>query len=356
MRSQGSHFSFDGQNIFIGIDAHLKSWTVAILTESGYKERFSQESKAGVLYSHLKNKYPGGNYHSVYESGFSGFSTHYSLVEYGIKNIIVNASDVPTNQKEKVHKTDNVDAMKLAVSLRDGHLEGIYVMSAEESAFREEVRYRGIIVKENTRWKNRIKSYLYRYSIDYPESFKSPGSHWSGKFVQWLKELSQTVLPGLSYYLESYLSQRERLLKIEKHLRELSREERYSSSIKLLMSVPGIGFITAITFLSEIGNVERFKNEREFASYIGIVPTCHDSGDKKCTGEITFRGNKHLSPMLIEAAWTAIRSDIALSACYLKLCKRMTSNDAIIRIARKLSNRMLMVLKKKEMYICGKNN
>jgi Transposase and inactivated derivatives len=356
MRAQGSNFSFDGQNIFIGIDVHLKNWTVSILTGSGYKERFSQESKASVLFSHLQKKYPGGNYYSVYESGFTGFSTHNSLLEYGIKNIIVNASDVPTNQKEKLHKTDNVDVEKLAVSLRDGRLEGIYVMDAEESAFREEVRYRGIIVKENTRRKNRIKSYLYRYGVDYPESFNAPGSHWSGRFVQWLKDLSESSSPGLSYYLESYLFQRERLATIEKHLRVLSKDEKYSSSIKLLMSVPGIGFITAVTFFAEIGNVERFKNEREFSSYIGIIPTCHDSGDKKTNGEMTFRGNKHLSPMLIEASWTAIRSDVALSACYLKLCKRMNTNDAIIRVARKLSNRILMVLKKKEMYKCGKNN
>ena len=132
MRTQGSNFSFHGQNVYIGIDVHQKHWTVAILTQSGYKERFSQESKASILYSHLSKSYQGGNYYSVYESGFTGFSTHYSLVDCGINNIIVNASDVPTTQKEKLQKTDNVDALKLATSLRDNKLVGIYIMSKEE--------------------------------------------------------------------------------------------------------------------------------------------------------------------------------------------------------------------------------
>jgi Transposase and inactivated derivatives len=356
MRRQGKNYSFDGQVLYIGIDVHLKTWTVVILTQSGYKERFSQESKASVLYAHLQKHYKGAIWNSVYEAGFTGFSTHYALISYGINNIIVNASDVPTNQKEKLHKTDNVDALKLAVSLRDGRLSGIYVMSQQEVAFREKVRYRSVIVKENTRWKNRIKSCLYRHGVDYPEVFKSSGSHWSGKFVQWLQEVSENTLPSLLPYVTSYIQVREQLVSANKKLKELAKEENYAYQIELLLSIPGIGFITAITFLSEMGNIERFKNEREFASFIGIVPTCHDSADKTHSMGMTFRTNKHLSSMLIEASWTAVRADVALSACFGQLCKRMKSNDAIIRIARKLSNRILTVLKTKQKYICGQNN
>lgn len=356
MQGQGKNYSFNGQPIYIGIDVHQNTWTVAILTQSGYKERFSQESKASVLYAHLLKHYKGAIYHSVYESGFTGFSTHYALSSYGIRNIIVNASDVPSSQKEKLHKTDNVDALKLAVSLKDGRLCGIYVMTEQEAAFREEVRFRSIIVKENTRWKNRIKSCLYRNGIDYPEEFKSNASHWSGKFIQWLQELSENTLPCLLSYVKSYLLVRLQLVSANKKLKELAKEERYAYPTELLLSIPGIGFITAITFLSEMGNIERFKSEREFASFIGIVPTCHDSGDKTSTSGMTFRTNKHLSSMLIEASWIAVRSDVALSACFGQLCKRMNSNDAIIRIARKLSNRILAVLKTKQKYICGRNN
>lgn len=356
MQAQGSNYSFQGQDVYIGIDVHQKSWSISLITKSGYKEHFSQQASASILYSHLQKRYKGAHYHSVYESGFTGFSTHYSLVSLGIDNIIVNASDVPTTQKERLHKTDKVDAHKLASCLRDGKLTGIYILSKEEICFREEVRYRSVLVKENTRWKNRIKSYLYREGIPYPQRFAHTGSHWSGQFIKWLEELSESFNPGLKNFLSSYLKQRDLLTIANKRLRLLVKEPFYAHKMELLMSIPGVGFYTAITFLSEIGNVDRFKNEREFANFIGIVPTCHDSGDKEKSGSMTFRQNRHLAAVLIEASWSAIRCDITLAACYGQLCRRMENNKAIIRIARKLSNRILTILKTEKRYICGTNH
>ncbi|MDH8702765.1 transposase [Dysgonomonadaceae bacterium PH5-43] len=356
MRAQGNNFSFNGQSIYIGIDVHKKSWSVDIITQSGYREHFTQESKAEVLLSHLQKRYKGGNYYSVYESGFTGFSTHYSLVNLGINNIIVNAADVPISQKEMLHKSDKVDAKRLASSLKAGKLQGIYIFDKEELAFREMVRVRSTLVKENTRCKNRIQSCLFRQGIDLSNEFPTGQSHWSARFIDRLKEIAASSCPSLSYYIDSYLREREALVNHTKDLRNFCKEEKYAQKIDLLMSIPGIGFITSIVFLSEIGNIDRFKNERSFASFIGIVPTCHDSGEKKTNGEMTFRTNKYLSRCLIESSWVAIRTDFALAACYGELCKRMNSNDAIIRIARKLSNRILAVLKKKEKYEFGKNN
>lgn len=356
MRSQVSNFSFNGQSIYIGLDVHKKSWSVDIMTESGYTERFSQESKAEVLFAHLQKHYKGATYYSVYESGFTGFSTHYSLTNLGINNIIVNAADVPISQKEKLHKSDKVDAKRLASSLKAGKLRGIYILTKDELCFREQVRYRSALVKENTRWKNRIKSCLFRQGIDLSEQFKNNQSHWSGRFIEWLKEIAASSSLCLTNYIDSYIREREALAECDKRLRTLCKEDKYAQMIELLMSIPGIGFLTSIVFLSEMGNIDRFKNEREFACFIGIVPTCHDSGDKKVSGEMTFRTNKYLSSCLIESSWVAIRRDRALAACYGKLCKRMNGNDAIIRIARKLSNRILTVLKKREKYEFGKNN
>jgi hypothetical protein len=124
---QRKGISFEGQNIYVGLDVHLKTWAVAIMTETGVLEQFAQPCDVGILVSHLRNKYPGGHYYSVYESGFCGFSVHYSLVASGIENRIVNAADVPTTQKEMVNKKDPVDAKKLARSLKNGELRAIHV-------------------------------------------------------------------------------------------------------------------------------------------------------------------------------------------------------------------------------------
>ena len=79
---QSNGINFKGQNIYIGIDVHLKTWSVTIITQSGYKRKHSQNPSAKELFEHLKKHYPGGNYLAVYESGFSGFSTYYALQEF----------------------------------------------------------------------------------------------------------------------------------------------------------------------------------------------------------------------------------------------------------------------------------
>ena len=77
MLQQSKELNFEGHNIFIGIDLHLKSWTVTILTEKLSHKTFTQPASAEVLDNYLKCNFPGGIYHSVYEAGFSGLWAHY---------------------------------------------------------------------------------------------------------------------------------------------------------------------------------------------------------------------------------------------------------------------------------------
>ncbi len=106
-----------------------------------------------------------------------------------------------------------------------------------------------------------------------------------------------------------------------------------------------------MTLLTEIHDIGRFNNERQFASYLGLVPTSHSSGDKTIHGEMTFRGNKELGPLMIEAAWIAIRNDVGLAASFSSYCRKMKPQQAIVRIARKLSNIIIAVLKSKKKYV-----
>jgi len=81
-----------------------------------------------------------------------------------------------------------------------------------------------------------------------------------------------------------------------------------------------------------------------------MVPMCHSSGEKESKGELTFRGKLLLRSYLIESAWIAARIDPALQLAFSELCKRMPANNAIIRIAKKLLNRIYYVLKNKKEY------
>ena len=115
------------------------------------------------------------------------------------------------------------------------------------------------------------------------------------------------------------------LLEATRELRKLSQTDRYRHKYELLTTVPGIGSIVGMSILTEIYDVGRFHNEKEFAAYLGLIPTSHSSGDKVAHGEKTFRGNKQLGPMVVEAAWIAITKDAGLGSLYLNYKKRMKS-------------------------------
>jgi len=160
----------------------------------------------------------------------------------------------------------------------------------------------------------------------------------------------------LNSLIDQLESGRGHLLEITRKVRAMSQTEKYQSNIKLLETVPGTGLVTSITLLTEPGDISRFKDTDHSASYIGLVPACHSSGEKEHNGEMTFRQNGHLLQMLIESSWSAVREDPAMSLCYGKLVRRIEKNKAIIRIARKLVNRIYGVLKNKKEYKCGINN
>lgn len=347
--------SFKGQNIFVGIDVHLKTWHVVAITESGYKVSFGQRSDAKVLFDTLNRQFPDAHFKSAYEAGFCGFSVHYRLTEVGFENIVINPADVPTSNKEKVTKTDAVDADKIARALKQGQLTPIHIKEKEYMDDTNLVRLRSRFVKDLNRMKSRTKHLLYNQGVEYPERFQKSGFHWSRNFMDWLRNevefLSEEKL-ALTLLVDEVENLRKAVLRTTRELRRLAMSPKYRENFELLTGVPGIGEITAMSLLTEIdNNPGRFSNERQFASFLGLIPTCHDSGGKKTNGAKTFRGNHQIGPLIVEASWMAIKNDRELSNCYINYCQRMKPQAAIIKIARKLAGKIFAVLKTKKKYV-----
>lgn len=350
---QRKAISFKGQKIFIGIDVHKDSWRVAIAPEVEIVKGHTQKPSAKELFDFLRKHYPDGEYHAVYESGFSGFSTYYALQEVGIDCIVIHAADVPTTQYEETMKTDKVDAAKLVRSLKAGLLQGIYIHKRDDIDARAVVRLRKTMQKQLGGYKSRVKHLLHSNGVVFPERFSTPGSHWSKTFIRWLRKevvLLSATRDSLDLLITQVECIRQTLLAATRKVRELSRSERYRHDYELLTSIPGIGVNVAMSLLTEIGDFNRFRNEREFASYLGLVPTSHSSGGKVAHGEKTFRGNKKLGPLIVEASWISIYGDRGLGCAYVNYKKRMEPQEAIVRIARKLSNIIFSVLKTQKKY------
>lgn len=356
MHTKVNESTFAGQPIYVGIDVHLKSWRVTVMAGDIHCKTFSAPPQADKLANYLKTNFPGADYYSAYEAGFCGFSVHRELTAFGIKSIVVNPADIPTTDKEKRQKEDARDSRKIAKQLQTGNLKAIFVPSDKTQHDRILLRTRDAIVKDLTRNRNRVKSLLYLQGINIPTRFEAK-SYWSNAFLQWLIELKfehDTGRSGLDTLLAMVYHQRSLLLKANRQIRELSRTPHYRENILLLITVPGIGPLTAMRLLTELEDITtRFPDFDQLCSYVGFVPSTDSSGNVERTNGISSRKNSRLRPALIESAWRAIGSDPALLHSYQTLKKRMQGNKAIIRIAKKLLRRIRYVLRMKQTYERG---
>jgi len=267
---------------------------------------------------------------------------------------VVNPADVPTTDKDRKQKEDRRDSRKLARALKNGELTGIYVMNDEAEELRCLVRYRKTTMKELCRHKNRIKSYLHVKGIKVPAELNTESKYWSSRYTQWLMQVEFPTKYGkMVLYETTDTAQflRSKLLKINRQFRSLAKDSKYAKHIKCLRSIPGIGLIVAITLLSELDTITRFRNLDRLCSYVGLIPSTFSSGEKEVVGNITRRSNKPLRASIVESAWVAIRHDPALTLKYNQLRSRMEPNEAIIRIAKKLLNRIRYVLINEQEYV-----
>lgn len=345
---------FSGEKIFIGIDVHLKSWQVSIYTQERLLKNFTQPGNVEVLDAYMRSNYPNAQYICAYESGFSGFWIQRALTKLGYECIVVNAADVPQTDKGEKNKTDKFDAKRIGKSLQVGFLDGIYIPSEQLEADRKLVRTYNQYTRDLTRAKNRIKGLLYYLGIPIPTELQNHS--WGAPFIEWLKKvpivhdsLQQTITYQLSN-LEYLKLQKKNLLK---EIKSLLLHERYTEMSILLQTIPGIGILTAATFLTEIGDMNRFSNDKQLNAFIGLCPTSHSSGDRDRRGSMTGRHNRYLRTLLIEAAWRAIAVDPAMTKSYGILKARVGSKRAIVKIAYKLLSRIRYVWLNKTEYVTG---
>lgn len=339
---------FQGQKFYVGIDVHKKSWVVTVRSLHFVVAHFTQPPSAKTLLNYLQSKFPGGEFYSAYEAGFSGTGAHEELCKLGIKNIVVHPGDIPRTDKEKKNKTDIHDSRSIAFNLEKGNLHPIFVMSRHQQEFRALFRLRESKARDVARAINRLKSCLLFFGIDYSSTFEG---YISARVITWLRHLHMAHEAGsftLKKYIDDLVHQRNELGKITKILRSQAKEI-YSKSYQCLLSVPGIGFTTAIGLLAEIGNFDRFKDPAEYCSFLGLIPWQHSSGESIQVKGMQPRCNKHLRPLLVEASWIAIKNDPSLLKYYRKHAV-INSRHAIVKVARKLALIARGVVQKLQMY------
>jgi transposase len=342
---------FSGQTIYSGIDTHKVNWKVTTCTNDIHLKTFSMNPSPSELYKYMCSHYPNGKYVSVYEAGFCGYWIHRELTKYSFKNIIVNPSDVPSTNKERDRKSDPIDSAKLSRELAKNSLTGIFVPDVHHESMRSLNRLYKQNTRRTTQIKNRIKGYLHFTGTKLPVEFDR--ACWSNNFLTFLSNIKfpdPIAKIVMDTHLDDLKHARKTRSTIFKQIRKAAKEVPV---IKLLITVPGVGLLTAYTLYAELVDIHRFKNLDNLASYVGLVPSTQSSGTTLIVNGMSNRHCQHLRSALIESAWIAVRNDSALLYSFNELAKKMKKTDAIIRIARKLLNRICFVWKNNKPYVTG---
>lgn len=337
--------SFQNNTVYVGLDIHKQSWNAAIYLNDQFIRNIHQPPTPQALYHYLINTYPGADYVCAYECGKFGYWIQRQFAKMNIQCLVVNPADIPSTHKDEVYKTDTRDARGIGHALVHHQLKSVYIPTPEQEADRHLVRQRKKIWRDLVRCKNRIKGLLDYVGISLPEKYNS--SNWSRNFINWLYELTFEHYSNrvtLNYQLRQAELLRKELLSICNDIRKLMRSKKYNRLYYLLRTITGIGPLTAASLLTEIGDMKRFTSFYQLNSFIGLMPMEHSSGEKELKGRITVRKHKQLRSDLVECAWTAKRTDPALSLYYAQQIQRgKDGKKAIVKVARKLLSRIRYV-------------
>ena len=133
-------------------------------------------------------------------------------------------------------------------------------------------------------------------------------------------------------------NQKLRLLKTIR--KEIQSNQELESRYNKLININGVGLISCITIITEVGDIKRFNTYEKFHSFAGLIPSTNSSADIEKIRGITNRANKRLRSILVEIAWISISKEPDLLRYYSELKQRMSSNKAIIRIAKKMASKI----------------
>ncbi len=249
-----------------------------------------------------------------YEACGLGYTIYDEAMDEGFTCYVLATVKMAKSPEDGKRKTDEYDAQKISEVLRAHELAGmtvptVWVPSKALRDDRELIRRRFDVKSDSTRIKNQIHGLLKRQVIKCPEGLGNP---WTKSFMAWLKalELPSGALVHLRSLIHQYESLNENIKALDKAAEALSKTERYRRQVDAVTEIQGVGTLTAMVYLTELGDLTRFPNRRTVKAYVGLAPTSHESGEiKDRKGHIMRSGSSRLRAILNQAVWARLAHD-----------------------------------------------
>jgi transposase len=342
--------------ITIGADVHDKNIAIRKAVRDGDSIKETVRNRPSDIYHMVKRLWAWAHKEGcnkiivVYEASGSGYGFHDILTEKGIDCRILAPTKIAFSVKDRKMKTDDRDAVRLLQVLRNSIFAGdklpsIWIPSDEVRDDRELVRASLDLRNKATAVKTQIQCLLKRNRLRKPENMKD---NWTKKHIDWISttcvsNLSNGTAVILTSLMRQYLSLEEEIKFLKQEIKKLSRTERYAAAVCALENIQGIGTMSAMVFLTEIGDLNRFDNRRQIGSYFGLAPSSHESGDKNDRkGHITYAGSSRMRKCLCQAIWCRVRKSgyDKFEYDHLRKGSKKRNGLAIVALMRKLSIKM----------------
>lgn len=334
------------ETVVIGADVHAKKHVVTVKFNDQIKGTKHLAPNPDAWRSFL-SRFPGCLIHVVYESGPQGYNLFDWLTNMQMDNgatikvYVAPPAQVPKVPGKKV-KTDKRDSIALILAFETGSFRPVVVPERMTREQRELTRTRDQTKNMQKRIKNQLLSMLKFHGVQYCEKGK-----WSRK---WLKQLNANVkacdttgclLVAFKTKLDLFHSITKTLQELDKRIFETmqSGNDRCAQTARKIEQLPGIGWFSASIIAAEVADFRAFDNSAAFASYVGIVPSEHSSGETTRRGHITKAGNRRLRCIFVQCAWAWIRRDEQARRQFnrIRMGKQDRSRIAITAMARKLA-------------------
>lgn len=330
--------------LFAGVDLHEKFCFISVVDGDGkiIKEAKVSNEENEIILFFSEFRFP---VRAAVEATYNWYWLVDLLEEIGIDVQLANPYKTKIIAESKT-KTDKIDARALANLLRMNYLPTSYIANQETRDNREYLRNRIFLVQMQTAIKCRIHCLLDKHNIS------SAGTDLFGvKGLEFLKTLSFDPKTQEAY--ESLISTFESLQqKINQMNKAIKLQSRQIELAQILESIPGIGSLSALTLIYEIGDFSRFSSVKKLIAYSGIFSSTHSSGGKTYHGSITKQGNKYLRWILIQAASAVVCSgkDRRLMRLYNRIKFKKNHAVAKVALAKELLTIAYFLVKKKEPY------
>ena len=329
--------------LYVGMDVHSKYCVFVVENDKGeiVNEGKVPTSFEGLRQLQEKYKIPEETGVAI-ETGTTAFFVARILSRLGYRPLVVDASEVRLKAFRPNQKSDRRDAIELCEGLRSGMYRSIvHIPSIEIQELRDALSRRRHFVRLTTREVNAAKHLLRSEGLSDLVKSLSTDKAWEEllsklSFAPFLQQL-------VEFHYKVWCSAYEQVKLIEKELVRL--QQPFAEEISRLRVIPGIGPIVAATVVAVLSDVERFPTAKHVSSYIGLVPSTYQSGDKEYQGKITKKGSKELRSVLCEAAHFASRPNHPLNPFFLKICTRRGYRKAIVAVAHRLLRIMYAMLR-----------